>query len=302
MSLVTIGMPLYNNAATLAAAFDSLLAQTVKDLRIIASDHCSTDNTASICEAYARRDSRVEFVRQPKNLGYRHFRFVLDRADSPFFMWAAGDDRWAPTFIEKNLHALNGDKSLAASVSKVAFERAGNLLHAARGTYPLLGSVRANLARFLGNPSDNSRMYGLFRTEVLRKSFPSESFHAYDWALSAATLLHGKHNEVPEILMFRDWTPPPRYTSMVRKDHSSLITRLFPVLPMTRWLLFEARIPLTWHIAGALLALNIDKHYEYCESFHPNYFRWTATLQKLWRQHVRWRLLYPQTAMMDRES
>jgi hypothetical protein len=137
-------------------------------------------------------------------------------------------------------------------------------------------------------------MYGLFRTEVLRRSFPKQSFHAYDWALSAATLVHGRHNEIPDVLMFRDMTPAHRYTELVRKDHSSLFSRLFPVLPMTRWLIFEARVPLTWRVAGALVTLNIDKHCEYCEKFHPRYSRLSVRLQKLWRDHVEWRLRLPQ--------
>lgn len=290
MPVVTVGMPLYNNESTLAAALDSLLAQTLQDLRILISDDCSTDGTASLCKSYSRLDRRIVFTRQPKNLGYQNFRFVLDWANTPFFMWAAGDDRWAPGFVEENLRALRSDASLACSISKVQFERGGNPLHLSRGTYPLVGSVVDNVASFLCRPADNSRMYGLFRTEVLKRSFPMKSFHAYDWALSAATLLHGKHNELPEVLMFRDRTLPERYTDLVRKDHRSLVPRLFPLLQMTRWLLFEAKIPLTWRVAGALLALNVEKHYEYCEKFHPRYFKSSAKFQELWRQHVEWRL------------
>ena len=45
MAQLTIGMPLYNNATTLPAALDSLLAQTFADFRIVASDDASTDTT-----------------------------------------------------------------------------------------------------------------------------------------------------------------------------------------------------------------------------------------------------------------
>lgn len=290
MAEVTIGMPLFNNAGTVAAALDSLLAQTVQDVRVIVSDDGSRDDTASICEAYARRDPRIDFVRQTRNLGYANFRFVLDRADTPFFMWAAGDDRWAPTFVEQNLRALKLDPLLACSVSKVRFESGGKPVHLSTGTYPLLGSTEENIARFLSAPNDNSRQYGLFRTDVLRKAFPSESFHAYDWAISAATLLHGRHNEVPEVLMFRDFTPAARYNAMVRQDHSRLVLRLFPVLKMTHWLISAAKIPLTWRVAGALLALNVERHYQYCEIYHPRYFRMTAKLRKTWNEYVSWRL------------
>jgi glycosyltransferase involved in cell wall biosynthesis len=284
---VTIGMPLYNNESTLAAALDSLLAQTIQDFRIVISDDGSSDATGSLCERYARSDPRITYIRQPKNLGYQNFRFVLDCADTPFFMWAAGDDRWAPTFIEENLRALKADASLAGSISKVRFERGGKLLHLSIGTYPLLASPVDNLAKFLSAPADNSRMYGVFRTEVLKRSIPSKSFHAYDWALSAATLLHGKHNELSEVLMFRDQTLPERYIDLVRKDHRALVARLFPVLQMTRWLIFEAKIPLTRRIAGALIQLNVHKHDWYCEKFHPHYFRASTKFRKALRAGLR---------------
>ena len=45
---LTIGMPLYNNASTIARALESLLAQSFMDFTIIASDDGSTDDTVQI--------------------------------------------------------------------------------------------------------------------------------------------------------------------------------------------------------------------------------------------------------------
>jgi hypothetical protein len=58
---------------------------------------------------------------------------------------------------------------------------------------------------------------------------------------------------------------------------------------MSRWLVAEAKIPLTRRILAALVALNVDKHYAYCERFHPWYFKSTAKLQQFWREYLRWR-------------
>ena len=294
MTDVTIGMPLYNNAVTLPAALDSLLSQTMGNFGIILSNDCSRDETDAICREYCRRDSRIEYVRQEKNLGYANFRFVLNSATSPYFMWAAGDDRWAPTFIQRNLDALKADASLVASVSRVQFESGGQPVRLSNGTYPLLGTVAENLTRYLNAPGDNSRMYGVFRTDVLQRSFPERSFHAYDWALSAATLLEGRHNEISDVLMYRDWTPPARYSALVRKDHASLSLRLLPVLAMTWWLVTKAKMPLTRRTIGALVALNIDKHFEYAKAFHPKYFERSTPVERAWRERVRWRLRLPE--------
>ena len=79
--LVTIGMPVRNGVDQIRVAIDSLLAQTHRNLRLIISDNCSTDDTFEICNAYAREDSRVTVVRQPQNLGIcGNFRFVLMQA------------------------------------------------------------------------------------------------------------------------------------------------------------------------------------------------------------------------------
>lgn len=290
MTEVTIGMPVYNNGRTLQRAIDSLLAQTFPASKIIISDDCSTDDTESIGRAYARADHRIEYFRQNQNLGYQNFRYVLEKATTPFFMWAAGDDYWYPEFIAANLDFLRSNPSFVASISKVIFVRETQHNFLSGGTYPLVGDVKHNIACYLSAPQDNSRMYGLFRTEVLKKSFPKKSFHAYDWGLCAATLVYGKHNELPETLMLRDYTPPSRYVHLVQKDHTNPVLRLFPLAAMTFWLIFTARIPLSRRIISALFSLNLEKHWEYCATFHPTYFRWTARGRILWNRYIDWRL------------
>src|SRR6185312_14285982 len=67
--LLTIGMPVFNGAATIRAALDALLAQTFRDFVLVISDNCSDDDTITICHEYMQRDSRVRLVQQPSNLG-----------------------------------------------------------------------------------------------------------------------------------------------------------------------------------------------------------------------------------------
>jgi len=71
MKKLTIGMPVYNGAASIRRALDSLLAQTFNDFCIIISDNGSTDETQSICEAYAAADPRVTYIRQAKTSAHR---------------------------------------------------------------------------------------------------------------------------------------------------------------------------------------------------------------------------------------
>jgi hypothetical protein len=67
---VSIGLPCRNAAATLPAALDSLLAQTLPDFEVIAVDDGSDDGsdasgTWDVLCGYARRDPRIRPLRQP---------------------------------------------------------------------------------------------------------------------------------------------------------------------------------------------------------------------------------------------
>ncbi len=66
---VSIGLPVFNGERYLARAIDSILAQDFRDLELVVCDNASTDRTAEICAAYARRDPRVRYHRNPRNLG-----------------------------------------------------------------------------------------------------------------------------------------------------------------------------------------------------------------------------------------
>lgn len=290
MPRLTIGVPAYNNVVTLRTTIESLLAQSFGDFRLLISDDNSKDETRAVCLDLAKSDKRIEYVRQPKNLRYQNFGYLLRQSTSELFMWGAGDDRWQSDYVEACIRELDAHPSLVLAVSKVQFEEHGIATQLSSGTYPLLGTARENLRRYFSRPDDNSRMYGVFRTMPGQRSFPANSFHAYDWAFSAATLRFGGHAEIPEILMFRDKTPTEKYTEMARADANAAIDRLFPLYQMTRWLHGEAKMPLDRHVLGALFALNVDKHFGYVSRFHPAYYRLVKPLEAVWQTRISWRL------------
>ncbi len=265
MTRLTIGMPVYNGAATIEAALDSLLAQSFQDFEIVISDNGSTDATEAVCRDYTTRDPRIRYIRQPANLGpMMNFRFVLSRADSEFFMWAAADDQWAPAFAQANLAALEQNPGAVVSQSKVLFASGGMASHLSTGTFPLPYDTRRNTALFCGIASDASRFYGVFRTAALRQAFPAIRFYAFDWAVCAATLRFGTHHEVPDVLMLRDFTDASHYgQKMIMADHTSRLARTFPLLVMTRWLLLGRRVPVSPSILFSLAKLNLYIHFRF---------------------------------------
>ncbi len=100
MPRVSIGVPVYNGKKFVAEALDSILAQDFGDFELIISDNASTDETQQICEAYARRDSRINYSRLPENLGAaKNYNRVFKLSSGEFFKWAPHDDLIEPRFL-----------------------------------------------------------------------------------------------------------------------------------------------------------------------------------------------------------
>ena len=109
---VVIGAPLYNHAAYLPEALESLLTQTQREFRLVCVDDHSTDATGEVVRSYAAHDSRIVYRRNPKRLGmidnWRHA-FDLAMEDSPdaeFFAWASDHDIWHPRWLQALVDVL----------------------------------------------------------------------------------------------------------------------------------------------------------------------------------------------------
>jgi glycosyltransferase involved in cell wall biosynthesis len=90
---VSIGMPVYNAERYLVLSLESVLRQDFDDLEVILSDNGSTDSTQEICESFARRDSRVRYVRHETNRGAAwNFNETFRLSRAPYFKWQCYDD------------------------------------------------------------------------------------------------------------------------------------------------------------------------------------------------------------------
>lgn len=65
---ITVIVPVYNVEKYLHKCIDSIINQTYKELEIILVNDGSPDNSASICDEYARKDNRIKVIHQ-KNKG-----------------------------------------------------------------------------------------------------------------------------------------------------------------------------------------------------------------------------------------
>src|SRR3954464_4420520 len=67
--MVSICIPTYNRAGSLAKALASAQAQTFTDVEILVVDNHSDDETEALVREAARADARIRYVRQPENVG-----------------------------------------------------------------------------------------------------------------------------------------------------------------------------------------------------------------------------------------
>lgn len=103
---VSIVMPLFNDEDYIAAALESCLSQSLRDIEIICVDDASTDSTVDIVESFQRRDGRVRLIRQPANLSaFQARRIGIAAACAPYVLFVDGDDELAPTAAQSALEA-----------------------------------------------------------------------------------------------------------------------------------------------------------------------------------------------------
>jgi glycosyltransferase involved in cell wall biosynthesis len=116
--LVSVVMPAYNAERHLAAAIESVLAQTYPHFELLVIDDGSTDNTAAIAAAFAAKDSRVKVITH-ENWGMgRSTNHAAELARGDWIVRLDADDVMLPQRIEKQLDflALNPDLMVAASL------------------------------------------------------------------------------------------------------------------------------------------------------------------------------------------
>ncbi|HET7341325.1 MAG TPA: glycosyltransferase [Methylomirabilota bacterium] len=202
-----------------------------------------------------------------------NFRAVLQEARAPYFMWLAADDVALPRLLEREVAVLDARPEVVCCAPRVEFVAADGARQPAPGTFPLLGSFGDNLRRFLHDPMDNSRFYGLFRRAALRDALPRVGYHAADWAACVATLRAGLHWELDEVLLLRAANDPDKYTRMIEHAFPGRLARLLPLAPFTRALLLDLRVPPTPATLYALARLNVVYHVMYARHRYPRYGR-----------------------------
>jgi glycosyltransferase involved in cell wall biosynthesis len=210
MPRVSIGLPVYNGENFLEPAIDSILAQCFTDFELIISDNASTDGTEEICREYAKKDARILYYRQEKNLGaIANYNDVFTRASGEYFKWAAHDDLIAPTFLARCVEVLDRQAGVVMCFPEISYiDERGKIIRRAQ---PNLGILAANpterLRDFVRLQKKSNdifwSIFGLLRRRALQDTALLDSYVASDRVLLVKLLLRGRFYQIPEPLFHR---------------------------------------------------------------------------------------------------
>ena len=180
MELVTVAVPTYQRARTIAAAIDSALAQGPVPVEVIVVDDGSTDDTSDVV---ARYGARVKYLRQANRREGAARNAAIGAASGRYIAFLDSDDEWLPGKLVRDLSAFARTPDAALVFSRAEFvDASGRVRRVAPWRPPVSKGVGALLrANFI--PLSTA----VVRRDVLREvgSFsedPSMS-GSYDWDL-----------------------------------------------------------------------------------------------------------------------
>jgi glycosyltransferase involved in cell wall biosynthesis len=106
--LVSVVVPIYNQAGFIRETVESVLAQDHPAVELILSDDGSTDGTSAILAEYARREpGRVKLVTSDQNTGIAGaFNRALDAHTGAYVAWLGGDDLMLPGKLSRQVAVL----------------------------------------------------------------------------------------------------------------------------------------------------------------------------------------------------
>lgn len=123
--LVSVCIPVYNNANTVVETIESVFAQTYRNIElIIVEDASSDDSDSKIREVLSTNNSGIEvvFEHNDKNLGMAgNWNKCLNFCKGKYVKLLCADDKIAPSLIEREVEILEKYPNVVSVESDTAF-------------------------------------------------------------------------------------------------------------------------------------------------------------------------------------
>jgi hypothetical protein len=210
---VVLGMTLYNNAAHLREAADSILSQTHHDFALLMLDDGSSDEAEAIARAYERSDDRVRYWHHPQRRGMvPTWKEVVEIAvrecpHAEYFAWVSDHDRWAPEWLAEMLAVLDGNPAVVLAYPVcLRIDDGGVVVDKEPRSFRTVG-VSSPIARWREfchrGVGSGDMVYGLMRLRALREAGIFRPVLNPDRLLVGELTLQGQIEQVAKPLWFR---------------------------------------------------------------------------------------------------
>lgn len=206
---VTVGIPAFNSEAAIGRSIDSVLSQSYANVQLLVSDNCSNDSTQEICLKRTRRDSRLRYFRQKRNIGvFENYNELFRKCKTEYFKWQSSSDYCDRAFLTACVSVLNSNPDVVLVCPKVWLENEFGELSTYDGDFGLgMDDPAARFAYLCDNIQLCNLFNGVMRADVLSGTPLNKSFYGSDIVLLAELALRGKFVLIPDRLWYRRMTP-----------------------------------------------------------------------------------------------
>lgn len=204
---VSVGLPVYNGAAYVERALESLLGQDFEDFELVISDNGSTDGTEAICRRIAASDPRVRYYREEQNHGAAwNFNRVFELARGEYFRWACHDDSCEPTHLRRCVEAMDeAPESVVLVYSRtMLIDEHDTPFWTSDENLDTQGMApHQRMRRIAERLRYSNVLYGLTRREALEQTSLIGPYESSDYVLLVQLGLLGEFVEIPAYLFRR---------------------------------------------------------------------------------------------------
>ncbi len=198
---ISIVVPVYNRAAYIGSAVESVLQQSYGDWELILVDDGSTDGSGSLCEKLAAADERVA-VFHSENGGVSHARNLgLSHACGEYVMFLDADDTLLPDALQ-TLAACAADADLVVGGIQMSDGRVFRVTEQER-SYESAAETAQHFDSLFANAFYSSPCSKLYRRKAITARFSETDSYGEDVLFNLDFLEScGRIRVIPQVIYF----------------------------------------------------------------------------------------------------